>query len=224
MGLEDMRAEIRREAQNSAAEIEKKAQDEASETVRRAKEAASEKVKRAAEEAKAAVAEEKSESATAAILAAKKMLSEAREAAVEAALGGVWENLLAMRTSGSSYAGLLRRLAEQGCVELGTKRVRVLARAEDHKYLAGYKLEKAECAGGVIVETLDGSVRSDKSFEAIFSDYKDEMRKCLYEAMFAGDEGVPAAQAQAAPSRRKNGKRKANGSKRNANGKKRRKR
>jgi vacuolar-type H+-ATPase subunit E/Vma4 len=208
MSLSDLRSQIKEEAHKTADEIRQKARLEAAAATESARVEADRKIESALESATAQLAEEESEGRTSAALEAKKMVSEAREAAVAGALEEIKNIMAEARASGSSYAALLRRLAEKGCDELGTRKVRVLANRNDHKYLKGYCLEHADIQGGVIVETSDGKVRSDKSFDAIFSQRKDEMRRQLYAMMFREAKPASTAAKKNAGSRRNGKKRK----------------
>ncbi len=208
MSLSDLRSQIKEEARKTADEIRQKARADAAAAAESARGEADRKIESALESSRAQLAEEESEGRTAGALEAKKIVAEAREAAVAGALEEIKSLMLESRASGSPYAALLRRLVEKGCDELGTRKVRVLANREDHKYLKGYGLEHADMPGGVIVETSDGKVRSDKSFDAIFSQHKDEMRRQLYAQMFRESKPVSAIAKKKAGGRRNGKKRK----------------
>jgi vacuolar-type H+-ATPase subunit E/Vma4 len=138
--------------------------------------------KEAAELAK----QEASERITSAKLAAKKMLDEARDEAVERCLAQEWHEFKASSMKKSYYPGFLDALVKDGMAELGSSQATIYVRDEDRQLLPGFPLKKLppEYCGGVILESQNGKVRVNKTLEEIFSQKRLQLRKEAYDKMF----------------------------------------
>lgn len=214
MGLDQLKKEILDAAEKRAAEIDSQATAQMHEIVKNAHNSAGKTAENMAAEAKAFVEAERSERTSAARLEAQRMLSEAREAAVNAALEKAYAAFVARRNS-PSYRESLHMLADRGIEELGSSKPTVLVNSQDRKFFSGSKYrvgsEALECAGGVVVESPDGRIRVNYTLEEIFASQREEIRKEIYAQLFAGEsDDVPA---ELAPSQKKakgkSGKRKA---------------
>ncbi|MCX8197533.1 MAG: V-type proton ATPase subunit E [Candidatus Micrarchaeota archaeon] len=186
MGFEELAAEIERNAEAESKKIINTAQKNAEKIVEAAQKSAEESIKKAKAEIAAVVKQENAERATSARLSAKKIISEAKEDAVEASLEEVWKEFKAQATRKGTYQQLLSRLIEEGIRELGTRDVVVLVRDEDRHLVAGYRLAKLpdEYSGGAIIESANGKIRVNKTLEEMFAKKKDTLRKAIYEKLF----------------------------------------
>ncbi|MEM4348351.1 MAG: V-type ATP synthase subunit E [Candidatus Anstonellaceae archaeon] len=186
MGFEELAQQIQKNAEAEGRRIIHTAQKNAEKIVEAASKNADENLKKAKAEAAALVKQEHAERVTSAKLAAKKIISEAKDDAVEAAVQEVWKEFVATATKKSTYPSLLAKLVQEGLKELGTKEAVLYVRDEDRYLVSGYQLAKlpSEYAGGVIVESTDGKVRVNKTLDEIFLRKKDWLRKQIYEKLF----------------------------------------
>jgi len=182
MGLETLVAEIR-----SRGEAELKAAEEA-----RDAEAATiaadrdEKIRRIHDEMQRAAelesARERSQRVAGAKLKARKLLYEAREARLRAALDAT-RTLLADYTRSDAYPAVLKRMVDAATETLG-KQLKVRGRAEDAARLqkvAGKAFDATPLPilGGLVAETADGSRRLNLSFDELVRLREDRVRELL---------------------------------------------
>ncbi|MFA6908191.1 MAG: V-type ATP synthase subunit E family protein [Candidatus Micrarchaeia archaeon] len=186
MGFEELAGELSKGADSEGRKIIHAAEKNAGKVVEDAKGKAEEIVKAAKKEAADLAKQEASERATSAKLAAKKTLDEARDEAVEASMGQLWQRFKADSMKKSVYPGLIERLVSEGMAELGTGSAIVYARGEDAQYAKSGESRKLpqEYCGGVIVESKDGKVRVNKTLEEIFAQKKPALRKEIYDRLF----------------------------------------
>ena len=186
MGFEELARELHKGAETEGRKIVHAAEKSAEKIVEDAKGKADEIVKAAKSEAAELAKQEASERTTSAKLAAKKMVDEARDEAVEASMEQLWQRFKADSMKKSVYPGLIGRLVSEGSAELGTTNVAVYARGEDAQYAKAGEARKlpAEYCGGVIVESMDGKVRVNKTLEEIFAQKKPALRKEIYDRLF----------------------------------------
>jgi vacuolar-type H+-ATPase subunit E/Vma4 len=109
-----------------------------------------------------------------------RLLGQARQELIDAALDEIRQRLMVVRQSGE-YAALLRRLIKEALAALGAKEVAanppcIIADARDETLVRGYlrgndgtaraTLESSlECWGGVIVRSGDGQITVDNRLE-----------------------------------------------------------
>ena len=186
MGFEELASELHKSAEAEGRKIIHAAERGAEKAAEAAQEKADEQVRQAKKEAASAIRQEAAERLTSAKLAAKKMVDEARDEAVEATLHEVWKAFRASSLKKSAYPQLLSRLVAEGQKELGTADAVIYVRDEDRPLLSGLKLGKlpAEYSGGAIVESANGKVRVNRTLEEIFAQKKGELRKGIYDKLF----------------------------------------
>jgi vacuolar-type H+-ATPase subunit E/Vma4 len=182
MTLESLVEEIRRLGEAELLAIERARSVEeariAADRDRRVTEVRSE----AARATEAEVARERAQRLAAAKLQSRKMLYEAREQRLEAAIGAT-RTLLREFTTSSDYPAVLRRMFATATEALG-KQLRVSGRAEDAGALAkvaGKAFDPTPRAilGGLIAETNDGSRRLNLSFDELLRLREDRVRELL---------------------------------------------
>jgi len=186
MGFEALSHEIEKKASDEAKRILHEADMAAEKIISDAQSASRQRVSQAKGEVSSYLETEKAERLTSTKLACSKIIADSKEQAVLNSLDLVWGEMLKARNS-SSYKKLLHTLADSAVEELGTSNVLLFTNAADRKYFAGtkYKLGEAiSAAGGVVVEKKDGSVRVDRTFEAIFDEKKDDLRKRIFAMLF----------------------------------------
>ena len=185
MGFEELASELHKGADAEGRKIVHAAEKNAERIVDEAREKAEGALKNAKKDASEFARQESSERITSAKLASKKIVDEARDEAVEAAISQVWQKFRS-ESMKKGYPALLDRLVKEGVSELGASKATVYARDEDRQLLRGYSTKKlpAEYSGGAIVESEDGKVRVNKTLEEIFSQKKPELRKQIYDRLF----------------------------------------
>jgi len=186
MGFEELSSELHRNAESEGRKLVKAAEKNAEKIVEDAKAKAEENVAAAKKEAAELAKQEASERITSAKLAAKKMLDEARDEAVERCLAQEWHEFKASSMKKSYYPGFLDALVKDGMAELGSSQATIYVRDEDRQLLPGFPLKKLppEYCGGVILESQNGKVRVNKTLEEIFSQKRLQLRKEAYDKMF----------------------------------------
>ena len=190
MGLDSLKHEIARESEREAKKLIDAADEQGKDIARSSEKDAKSKEKRAASEIEETLASEKSERIAAARLDAKKILSQAREEAIASALDKVWAEFVKI-SKGKDYSALLNAIIKKGADEIGGD-CRVYVRKEDKTIAKDAGVEVSEksidCAGGAIVEGKDGKVRVNSTFEQLFEEKKDDIRKDLYAKLFSDEE------------------------------------
>ncbi|MEK6942063.1 MAG: V-type ATP synthase subunit E [archaeon] len=186
MGLEKLSRELLVDAKKESDSVIAKAVREAEAIIG----AAEERKRKIVEDAKSTghkmALREKNEKISAANLDAKQLIDEEKNAAIEKALAVVFSQLGELRGN-KPYEKLLKSLAVEGIKELGKDSV-VIVNSKDHgiakKLFPNTSKEAENIAGGVIVATKDGLVRVDNSFEALFEQNKDSIKKSLFAELF----------------------------------------
>jgi len=187
MGLDNLVDEIMRSASGDSEQIEHETKERCAQIVKDAELAAEQRLAKAKEDTGKAVEAEKSERIAAARLQAKKMIEDAHEEAVNAALEEIWHKVAA-RAKSKDYGKMLKKLVDKGAKELGRKDFVVMVNARDRKAAKDMKFplseENAECEGGAVVLSSDEKVRVDMTFEALFAAKKEDLRKQIYTSLF----------------------------------------
>lgn len=187
MGYEGLATELHKNADAEGRKIIRAAENSAEKTVDEAQAKAKEIMDSAKKEAHAFVKQEGTERLTSAKLSAKKILDEAKDDAVERAVRAIWSGFKSQALKKSVYPDLFSKLLKEGVEELGTTKAVVYVREEDRQFVSGYKAEALppEFSGGLIIESLDGKMRVNKTLEEIFSQNKNELRKKIYTKLFS---------------------------------------
>lgn len=182
MTLESLVEEIRRRGEADvamvAAQRDQAAAAIAAERDRRIAEVRAESARLSAAE----VTRERTQRVAAAKLKARKLLYEAREARLVAAIDQTGK-LLQEYALSSAYPAVLKRMFERATASLG-KQVRVRGRAEDGPLLArvagrSFDPSPQPILGGLVAETPDGSRRLNLSFDELLRLHEDQVRDLL---------------------------------------------
>ncbi len=186
-GLEALRAELRKNAERQARELEAEGERQAKEIIGQAYEQAKQLLAAAEEEAKALAHEEQGR-VSAARLKAGQIVAEAREQGISLALKGLMKELSqsagAKGASREEYEKLFLKLGKRALREIEGGAVR--CRKSDAplaKKLGGLG-EPIDCAGGLVVESPDGRIRLDASFESLAEEHRDELSRKAFELLY----------------------------------------
>ncbi len=143
------------------------------------------KVALAIQEAKTLTENERRERLSWAKLEAKRILADAKEDAIRAMFDVLIEKMKSY-TSTKQYADKMKTMITNAIKELGENATVHVKKGEKKLFAipeASVK-EDANIIGGAIVETKDGKLRIDLSFEELFNIQKDVIRKDIYTIMF----------------------------------------
>lgn len=186
MVLEELSKQLLSDGKKEANSAISRAEAEKEKIISLAEEKKKQLLSEAKKKAKEISERQKSEILSAASIRAKQIIDEEKNAAVERALLATFEEM-AKLSSGKQYEKLLKRLAEEGEMELGKNSI-IIVNEKDYslakKIFGNVSKETAAISGGVIVTSKDGLVRVDNSFEAIFEQNKDLLKHEIFEEMF----------------------------------------
>ncbi|MEM3031052.1 MAG: V-type ATP synthase subunit E [Candidatus Micrarchaeia archaeon] len=192
MGLEELKQEILRKAEEEARAVRRKAEAEAREIISQAERKKEEAIDAARKEAAEALAREERERLSTARLESKLILAAAREEVLAAVEEEAWRELAAFRKK-KEYAGFLERAIRAGVKEIGGDAV-VFVSKEDYplakKIIAEKKIPAAlspkpvDVLGGAVVASQDGRVRCDASFAAVMEGAREGVRKLAFASLF----------------------------------------
>jgi vacuolar-type H+-ATPase subunit E/Vma4 len=182
MTLETLVEEIRRLGEAELVSIERSRATEAARIAAERERRVAEVRDQAARATELDVARERAQRLAAAKLESRKMLYEAREKRLEAAIGDT-RTLLAEYTGSSAYPAVLRRMYSVATDALG-KQLKVSGRADDAGLLAkvagkSFDPTPQPILGGLIAETPDGSRRLNLSFNELLRLREDKVRELL---------------------------------------------
>jgi V/A-type H+/Na+-transporting ATPase subunit E len=137
-------------------------------------------------EAGAMVETERRERISSAKLEAKRLANEAREDAVMEALEGIFGIIKDKKSK--EFTARVKKLVAAGLSEFGGNAVVHVRKGEKKLYsIEGAEVaEDAKISGGAILESKDGRMRMDYSFESLFESGRDGMRKQAYLELFGG--------------------------------------
>jgi len=186
MGFEELAHELEKHSEAEGRKMVGAAEKAAEKTVEAANEKAAESLRAAKKEASEFAEQESAERLTSAKLEAKKIVDEAKNDAVEEALAQVWEQFKSDSLKKPSYSDLFSRLLTSGMAELGRSEAVAYVRDEDRQLASGMKLARLppEYAGGLILESVDGKVRVNKTLEEEFVRKREALRKEIYARLF----------------------------------------
>jgi len=192
MGLETVVDDIKQEARARADEIVEEAEEERDEILAEAREEADRVKERAVEEAENEADELREQEVSSAKLEARKMVSREERDLLAELRADVRDELAALE---DGREGLTRSLLEAGVEELGDDEGAVYAAEGDEEMVQGLVDEvdgfryrgTTDVLGGVIVESANGEVRVDNSFDSVLERvWNDSLREVS--ARLLGDE------------------------------------
>lgn len=186
MGFEELSSELHRNAEAEGRKLIAAAEKTARKAEEEAQARAEEMLRAAKKEAQSYSKQESSERLTSAKLAAKKLVGDAQNEAVEGSLHQAWGAFRHASLLKSAYPQLLQKLITEGMKELGTSEAVVYVRDEDRQLVSGYRLAKLppQYSGGAIIESANGKVKVNKTLEEAFEQKKSALRKKIYDKLF----------------------------------------
>lgn len=186
-GLAAVINELRKDGERKANALIEEGEADAQRTLVEAKQQAKAIVEKAGLEATAQALEESSR-VSAERLKAGMIVAQAREQAISKTMEQLLENLSSSSSprnaSKSGYEKLFGKLAKEGLkqIEGGVIRCRKQDAALSRKF--GRLGEPINCSGGLVIESADGRIRLDATFEGLLEENKDELGKKAFELLF----------------------------------------
>ncbi len=184
MSLEKLKDEIEANISFEVKKIRDAAAKQAAEILAKAKEDAAKLVEVIKNEA-LEQARLESVKISAARLQAKKILGDAQETIVAQALSILSDELKGLAGS-KEYKKFLEKKLKESSRELGNN-LTCLARKEDKEFISSVlkcQFKPIEPIGGAILESRDGSVSIDFTFETILKEKEDELRQKAHALLF----------------------------------------
>lgn len=191
MPLEELREEIIEKAKKETYEVLKEADLEAKKILLDAKTKGEQEIENARQEATRVIERQKSERLSAARLEAKMILAEAKEESVKAVQEEAWNSLEKIR-KGRDYEKLLRELIQQATdaidgiavIHANKQDLKLAKKIVEETRTASVSNDAIDCAGGALVTSKDGRVRVDATFNALFEEHDEYMRRTAYAELF----------------------------------------
>lgn len=186
-GLEGVKADLRKHAEEKSARELEQGDAEGQRIVEQARAQAKQVLERFEQEARLQAAEE-SLRVSAARLRAGKIVAEAREKCIASTISEMM-GLLASgasprNASNSGYEKLFAKLARQALKQVEGGVIRCRKQDAPLARKAGRVGEPIDCSGGLVIESADGRVRLDGTFEGLLEEHKDELNKKAFELLF----------------------------------------
>lgn len=192
MTLKNLREALLNEAQQEANASLKKADEEAQGVVNEEKRQGIERKKQVKEQIEKSLTTYHQERLAWAQLEARRILAEAKEDTIKAAIDDLYTEL--EKKKGSVYAGFLNKRIEQGLKELGEGAVVRISSSDRSKVKirkkAKIKTDLKNDERGAIVESKDGKIRFNGTLEARLELLHEGLRKKIYEKLFGGENGA----------------------------------
>jgi len=190
MGIEKLTSSLLKDAQDEAAEIVKVAEGHVRQMKadERAKLVSLEK--QAEAEVEKVLKEQRNERLAWARLEAKRLVSEAREDAINNAIDAIFSSLNELRKS-KEYKDFVSKNVSAAVKELGGKITVHVVKADKNllpKLPKGCKVAAdLDALGGAILETQDGKMRIDLTLETLMELKRDELRKRISAELFTAE-------------------------------------
>ena len=205
MGLQQLCTQIEQNSKVRAASILKEAKADAKRIEQLAKKNADEALATAAQSAQKFSDLEAKERLNAAQLEASKLISDAKDEAVNRCLEQVWEHF-SQTPKKSGYRQKLREWATAALEDLSLPGAIIRCRASDKSTLGsmGFKTaESIDCYGGLRAEAKGGRVIVDYTLQAQFESKKEELTKKIYDALFSADDYVEPEQQKSSKKKKR---------------------
>lgn len=183
--LKDIRETILRDSRKEGESSLRKAEASLEAEFAKVKEEGESVVDAAGREGLATTAAEKRERLSWSKLEAKRILTEAREDAVNAAFDDLVEKVKKYASTGK-YASKVKPQVAAAAKELGPRAIVRVRKGNKRAFsVEGAEVrDDADIMGGAIVESRNGKFRIDLSIEATLDARRDSMRKEIYKRLF----------------------------------------
>ncbi len=185
--LDDIKKKLVLEAKKEGEALVRKAEEQVEQELLKEREKGEQRVEKAIEKAKEIIENEKREKMSFARLETKRILLKAKDQKIREVIDKLIEKIKAF-TKTKKYPPILKKLIKKGMEEVGKKSVIIHVKKGDKKHIkmkATIK-EDANILGGVIIESKDGTIISDMSFDTILENSLEEIRREIYKEMFKG--------------------------------------
>lgn len=186
MGIEKLRNSLLSEAKEEASKIVQTAEKEAEAMLQQEKAKQNARKQDAEKEVERSLEEQRNERIAWARLEAKRIRAEAREDAIKNVLEGFFDALAKARGS-PEYKKFMKDSTTQAAKDLGGKVIIHVKKGEKKLVpkIKGAKIvEDLNALGGAVVESTDGKVRMDLTFESLVDSKRDDIRKQIAEKIF----------------------------------------
>ncbi|MEM2909168.1 MAG: V-type ATP synthase subunit E [Candidatus Bilamarchaeaceae archaeon] len=185
MGIERLTSSLLKEAEQESVKIIESAKWHVEEMVKEERKKEAEMRKKAEEEVKRLLEEQRTERLAWARLEGKRIIADAKEDAIRAAIDTIYESASEIRKT-KEYATFLSKSVEEAVQELGGQaKVHVLK--GEKKLLQKIKaevLENLEGLGGALVESADGKTVVDLRLETALELRSDALRREIAALLF----------------------------------------
>ncbi|MEM4261762.1 MAG: V-type ATP synthase subunit E [Candidatus Diapherotrites archaeon] len=189
MSFEELKKRLLEEAKADASKLVSSAEKEALFLVASAEEKLKKSYSESLKSTKDLAEAQLRDSISGSRLKAKKLVSEAKEIAVENALNDVWLKLCELPKS-SQYEGILKKLISEGVSAIGSDAI-VVVNGNDFrlakKFAKNVSQNFANIVGGAIITNSQGNVLVDNSFESLFASKKEALKTLIYAELFGGN-------------------------------------
>jgi len=187
MGIEKLTSSLLKDAQNEAAEIIKAAEGHVKQMKADERGKLTTLEKQAETEVEKILKEQRNERLAWARLEAKRVVSEAREDAINNAIDAIFSSIGELRKS-KEYKAFISKNVSAAVKELGAKLTVHVVKADKNllpNLPKGCKvLADLDALGGAIIETQDGKMRVDLTLETLMELKRDELRKAISADLF----------------------------------------
>jgi vacuolar-type H+-ATPase subunit E/Vma4 len=190
MGIEKLTSSLLKDAETEAANIIKAAEGH----IKKMKEDERAKIASLKKEAETDVEkilrEQRNERLAWARLEAKRIISEAKEDAINSAIDDIFSSLRELKKS-KEYGSFMSKEVSSALKELGEKATVHVVKS-DRKLLPklpkGCKvLTDLDALGGAVIESKDGKMKVDLTLETLFELRRDELRKMISGELFGAE-------------------------------------
>ncbi len=180
MGLEVVKEEILRNAEEQAGAIIAEARKEAQILMKEAEKKAQEFKEKADADTRKRMDAIKRQELASAELEGKKMVLDARKQIIEKVFADAKTKLAGM--GDKKKESLIKRLLEKTKNDIEIEFV--CCNREDAEYFRNFKVESAELLGGFIAENRDRTLRVDNSFEGILEGVREQEIQSINKILF----------------------------------------
>lgn len=188
MGIEKLTSSLLKDAQSEAEEIIKAAEGHVKQMKADERAKLTTLEKQAEKEVEKILKEQRNERLAWARLEAKRVVSEAREDAINNVIDAIFSSISEMRKS-KEYNAFVSKNVSAAVKELGGKLTVHVAKADKNllpKLPKGCKVvADLDALGGAIIETQDGKMRVDLTLETLIELKRDELRKSISAELFS---------------------------------------
>jgi len=187
MPVEKLGSSLLADARKEANAKIRNAEKQAEELLSHAEKEWMEKEKEVLKQTEEMIKEERKERLAWARLEGKRRIEEAKDEVVKKVMDALADRFKRYRRS-AEYRNFLKGLVKKAEVEIGKKGMVIHVAEGDGKIVKGMGSvkEDLDSLGGVVVESRDGSVRVDYSFESLMEMKKEEIRRIVYDGVFKG--------------------------------------